>query len=190
MRLQEISPNTLQGSWTSDLLLRKLWGLTELKKIKDKFDTVYILGSWYGNASIIMSLLKKHIEFDHIVNVDNDPAALEKSKEVIDKLGINHSIEFMLADANELDYRQLSKDGLVINFSTVDIEGTAWFRNIPKGALVLIQARNNVKSAANQFKSEKDLAQSFPLSKLLYKGSKEFKDPEIEFTSFMIIGQK
>lgn len=190
MRLQEISPNTLKGSWTSDLVLRKLWGLTELKKIKDKFDTVYILGSWYGNASIIISMLKKHIDFDQIVNVDNDADVLDKSEELINKLGIKNSIEFMLADANELDYRQLGKDGLVINFSTVDIQGDDWFRNIPKGTTVLIQARDNVEGASNQFRSEQDLENAFPLSKLSYSGSKQFKDPETEFASFMIIGQK
>jgi len=190
MRLQEISPNTVKGSWTSDLVLRKLWGLTELKKINDKFDTVYVLGSWYGNASIIMSMLKKHIDFDHIVNVDNDPNVLNQSEKLIDKLGIKNSIEFMLADVNELDYRQLGKNGLIINFSTVDIQGDDWFRNIPKGTTVLIQARDNVEGASNQFFSEHDLKKAFPLSNLLYSGSKQFKDPETEFDSYMIIGQK
>ena len=188
MRLQEISPNTVKGSWTSDLTLRKLWALTELKKIKDSFDTVYILGSWYGNASIVMSLLKKHIDFDHIVNVDSDADVLNHSKELIKKLGINTSIEFMNADANELDYRQLGNDGLVVNFSTVDINGDDWFRNIPNGTTVLIQARDQVEPS--KFNSEEDLEKAFPLSKTFYKGSKEFQDPETKFTSFMIIGQK
>ena len=141
MRLQEISPNTLSGSWTNDLVLRKLWGLVELKKIKKNFDTVYILGSWYGNASIILSALDKHFKFDHIVNVDNDKNVLRSSKKLVSKLGLDNKVESMLADVNKLDYRQLGKDGLVINFSTVDIKGDGWFENIPLDTTVLIQAR-------------------------------------------------
>lgn len=190
MRLQEISPNTVKGSWTSDLTLRKLWGLTELKKIKDRFDTVYILGSWYGNAAIILNLLRKQISFEHIVNVDTDQQALDTSERLLNKMGLAGNTEFMLADANELDYRQLGDNGLVLNFSTVDIAGTDWFENIPPGTTVLVQARDSVEGSPNQFSTVEDLIQRFPLSRVDYQGEKLFKDPETEFKSFMIIGQK
>lgn len=190
MRLQEISPDTVKGSWTSDLVLRKLWALTELKKIKDTFDTVYVLGSWYGNTSIILSLLKKHFHFDRIVNVDTDKEALDKSKEIIQNLGIDADIRFDNLDANELDYRGLGKNGLVINTSAMDIEGTDWLKNIPTGTIVVIQSRNLSGDSPNQFNSLEDLVNQYPLSKVFYKGEKSFKDPETEFDSYMIIGQK
>lgn len=190
MRLQEISPNTVKGSWSKDLVLRKLWALTELKKIKDNFDTVYILGSWYGNTSIILSLLKKHFHFDRIVNVDTDKQALDKSKEVIQNLRIDADIKFDNLDANKLDYRGLGNNGLVINTSASDIEGEDWLKNIPTGTIVLIQSRNLSGDSPNQFDSLEDLFSQYPLSKIFYKGEKRFKDPETEFNSFMIIGQK
>jgi hypothetical protein len=190
MRVQEISPNTHKGSWTEDLTLGKLWALVELKKIKNKFDVIYVLGSWYGNTSIMLSLLKKYFDFEHIVNVEIDKKSLEKSEKIIDQLGINDSIEFMLADANELDYRQLGKDGLVINMSAVDIAGEDWLNNIPTGTTVLIQGRDNVPNAANDFDSLEDLQRTYALSRVLYKGTKTLQDPETKFQSFLLIGQK
>jgi SAM-dependent methyltransferase len=187
MRIQEISPNNHKGSWSNDLILRKLWALVELKKIKDSFDTVYILGSWYGNASILLSLLEKHFSFDHIVNVDLDKNALQKGQSISRKLGIDDKIEPMAADANELDYRQLGKDGLVINFSAVDIKGSDWLKNIPTGTLVLIQGRDQVKGG---FDSVEELQTEFPLSQVFYAGSRRFQDPETKFNSFLIIGKK
>lgn len=189
MRLQEISPNTLQGSWTSDLTLRKLWALTELYKVKNSFDTIYVLGSWYGNTSVILNLLQRRFKFDHIVNVDQDQEALNKSEEILNSLGLEN-VESMNADANELDYRQLGKDGLVINTSAADIEGTEWLENIPAGITVLIQARNKSGQSPNQFSSIWDLIERYPLSKIFYKGQKNFKDPKTDFESYMIIGQK
>jgi len=187
MRIQEISPNTHQGSWTSDLVLSKLWALVELKKIKNKFDTVYILGSWYGNTSILMSLLKKQFSFDHIVNVDLDKEALKKGQNIAKDLDIDKKIEPMSADANKLDYRQLGKDGLVMNLSAVDIKGTAWLENIPKDTLVLIQGRDQVKGG---FDSLESLENAYPLSQVFYSGVKRFKDPETDFNAFLIIGKK
>ena len=189
MRLREISPNTVKGSWTPDLTLRKLWAIVELEKIKDKFDTVYILGSWYGNTSIILSLLKNRISFDHIVNVDQDQSSLDRSEKIINQLGLDN-IESMNTDANELDYRQLGKDGLVINTSAADISGDGWLENIPSGTMVVIQSRNRSGESPNQFRSLDDLESTYPLSKIFYKGQRKFKDPETVFDSYMIIGQK
>ena len=58
MRLINIfegSPDTPQGSRSKDLNIGKLWLLTELKRLgNDKFDTVYVLGSWkYGSVFVI-----------------------------------------------------------------------------------------------------------------------------------------
>lgn len=189
MKLREISPNTVKGSWTPDLTLRKLWAVVELEKIKDNFDTVYILGSWYGNTSIILSLLKSRLEFKRIINVDNDQSVLGRGDKIINQLGLDN-IESMNADVNELDYRQLGKNGLVINTSAADIAGDKWLENIPQGTVVLIQARNRSGESPNQFQSLDELESKYPLSKILYRGQRKFKDPETVFDSYMIIGQK
>jgi len=187
MRIQEISPNTHEGSWTKDLVLSKLWALVELKKIKNNFDTIYILGSWYGNTSVLLNLLKNQFSFDHIVNVDLDKEALKKGHAIAKKLGIDKKIEPMAVDVNELDYRQLGKNGVVMNFSAVDIKGKGWLENIPKGTLVLVQGRDQVEGG---FDSLESLETNYPLSKVFYSGVKQFQDPETKFQSFLLIGQK
>lgn len=74
MRISEFSPDTLQGSFTKDLIVSKNWLITEVSKIHNKFNVIYILGSWYGNLSLL--LINKHIKFKKIINVDIDKDSL------------------------------------------------------------------------------------------------------------------
>jgi mRNA-degrading endonuclease HigB of HigAB toxin-antitoxin module len=65
---------------------------------------------------------------------------------------------------------------------------TAWFKNIPPGTLVVMQARDQIDN--KQFARPEDIEQMFPLDQVLYRGSLDLEDPETEYTRFMIIGQK
>ena len=141
MRLHEFSPDTLKGSFTSDLITSKLWLIKEVGSIHKKFNTIYILGSWYGNLSLF--LFKKHdIQFKKIINVDLDKKALSTGQEMADELGVSDKIEPMVKDANTLDYRQATKPSLVINTSVNDMNNEGWFDNIPKGTLVAFKAHS------------------------------------------------
>jgi hypothetical protein len=176
MRLHEFSPNTLKGSFTSDLIASKLWLIDEISNIHKKFNTIYILGSWYGNLSLF--LFKKHdIQFKKIINVDIDKEALSTGQEMANKLKVSNKIEPMVKDANTLDYRQATTPSLVINTSVNDMNNEGWFDNIPKGTLVALQTRD-------------ELLNEFKLSKILYTGKKELKDPETNYTRYMLIGIK
>ena len=176
MRLHEFSPDTLKGSFTSDLITSKLWLIKEVGNIHKKFNTIYILGSWYGNLSLF--LFKKHdIQFKKIINVDLDKKALSTGQEMADELGVSDKIEPMVQDANTLDYRQATKPSLVINTSVNDMNNEGWFDNIPKGTLVALQTRDE---SLNEFK----------FAKILYSGKKELEDPETKYTRYMLIGIK
>jgi hypothetical protein len=94
----------------------------------------------------------------------------------------------MLTDANTLDYRQLETDGVVINTSLTDMDGTEWFQNIPNGTVVVMQARDRVMR--KPFYSTDDILQKFPLDQVLYQGSLKLKDPETAYNRFMVIGRK
>ena len=104
MRVDEFSPSTLRGSFTEDLIISKLWLIKEIEKIHNKFNTIYILGSWYGNISIL--LINKYIKFKKIINVDKDKQVLATGQSLAKRLGIDKHIEPMAKDANTLDYRQ------------------------------------------------------------------------------------
>ena len=168
----------MQGSFESGLILNKLWLIHELKKIQDQFSTIYILGSWYGNMSILLD--KSSIQYDHIVNVDRDAGVVRKAHRIARILNIDDRIEPMVKDANRLDYRQLDQDGLVINTSCHDMENRGWFDHIPAGVLVALQSRDDV---------DDDLS-AYDLSRTLYQGSRSAQDPETGYRSLLRIGVK
>lgn len=178
MRLLEFSPSTLQGSFESGLIMNKLWLIHELKKIQDQFSTIYILGSWYGNMSILLN--RSGIQYDHIVNVDKDAGVVRGAQRIARILKIDDRIEPMIKDANKLDYQQLDQDGLVINTSCHDMENRGWFDHIPAGVIVALQSRDDV---------DHDL-DAYNLSRTLYQGSRSARDPETDYTSVLRIGVK
>jgi hypothetical protein len=178
MKLVEFSPPTLRGSFESGLILNKLWLIHELKKIQDQFSTIYVLGSWYGNMSILLN--RSGIEYDRMVNVDRDPQVVRGSQRIARMLNIDDRIEPMVKDANDLDYRQLDQDGLVINTSCHDMENLGWFDHIPQGVLVALQSRDDVDHDLDQY----------DLSRTLYQGTRKSRDPETRYTSVLRIGVK
>ena len=94
----------------------------------------------------------------------------------------------MLKDANDLDYKQLGSDGVVINTSLTDMEGQAWFDRIPAGTLVALQSRDH--DPGNAAHSTQDIVDRFPLSEIIYDGELRLQDPETTYTRYMVIGIK
>lgn len=184
--LVESSGYSLQGSFTHDLNTSKVWLLQELARIAPNIDTAYILGSWFGNISLYMHLLPL-LHPDKIINVERNPSMLAQSRRMLDHIGAD-GVQHMLADANDLDYRQLSDDAVVINTSLTDMPGSSWFDNIPKDTLVVMQARDH--DPGRQFHSPQDIIDRYPLTTVLYQGKLELEDPETKYTRFMVIGRK
>jgi hypothetical protein len=184
--LEESSGLSLDGSFTRDLVFSKLWLMRELAQIQPHVSTMYVLGSWYGNLALVLNRYPM-VRVDHIINVETDQERLRTSERMLDQAGADN-VEHMLKDANQLDYRQLGRDGAVINTSLIDLKGTDWFENIPEGTLVVMQARDQVDD--EQFDRPEDIEQKFPLSQVLYSGSLDLEDPETKYSRFMIIGIK
>lgn len=185
-KVSESSGYSLKGSFTRDLIASKVWLIEELARIAPTLETIYVLGSWYGNLSLYLNLLKD-IKFNNIINVETNKQMLDQSRRMLDHLGIDN-VESMLVDANELDYRQLGPAGAVINTSLTDMAGTEWFRHIPEGTMVVMQARDH--DPGYQFSSPEDILEKFPLSRVDYMGTRELKDPETRYHRFMVIGRK
>jgi predicted RNA methylase len=184
--LDESSGSSLDGSFTRDLVFSKLWLMRKLAQIQPHVSTMYVLGSWYGNLALFLNRYPR-VKVDHIINVETDQERLRTSARILDQTGA-HNVEHMLKDANELDYRNLDANSVVVNTSLIDIKGTDWFENIPEGTLVIMQARDQVDD--DQFAGPADIEQKFPLSQVLYSGELALEDPETEYTRFMIIGIK
>ena len=184
--LDESSGYSLAGSFTRDLTASKVWLLSELEKIQRDFSAIYMLGSWYGNLALYMTL-EQRISSDKIILVEKNKNFLTTSKKILDQVGANN-VEYMLADSNKLDYRQLGDSGCVINTSLTDMSGRSWFLNIPDGTLVVLQARDHDPNRS--FSSTQDIVDRFPLREVLYHGSMQLRDPETEYTRYMVIGRK
>ena len=184
--LDESSGSGLDGSFTRDLVFSKLWLMRELAQIQPHVSTMYVLGSWYGNLALFLNRYPM-VQVDHIINVETDQERLSTGARILDQTGA-HNVEHMLKDANELDYRNLDANSVVVNTSLIDIKGTDWFENIPEGTLVVMQARDQVDN--EQFAGPADIEQMFPLDQVLYSGSLDLEDPETDYTRFMIIGIK
>lgn len=183
--LTESSGYSLQGSFTSDLTRSKVWLIQELSKIRERVSTVYILGSWFGNLSLYMKL-HPAVKTERIINVETDPKFLRQSRKMLDHIGAV-CVDHMRADANDLDYRRIDKDSVVINTSLTDMDGREWYDRIPPGTLVALQARDH--DPGHQFHSVNDILEKFPLD-VLYQGELELRDPETAYTRFMVIGTK
>ena len=186
MRINEVSPNTLAGSFSDDLVISKIWLIKELASLKDSYDTIYVLGSWFGNLAMLM--VARDLGFDRIINVDLDADALASSQAIIEKLGLDDRISNLLADANELDYGDLGDDGLIVNTSCNNIQGSDWFDNIPTGTMVALQGRNNDPGAKVKQQQAADLSSTYPLSQILFEGEIGLEDDDGTYRRFMLIG--
>ena len=193
MRAQELTESsgyTLAGSYTPDLVFSKLWLTRELERVLntqgiDLVPVAYILGSWYSNLSTI--LRKSNTPIQHIVDVERNKQWLKTGQQIQQHMNIDN-VEYMAADANNLDYRQLQDPGVVINTGTNDIADLGWFDNIPSGTIVVLQGRDQVKN--NGVASPDELLERFPLETVLYQGTMDLEDPETEYRRSMAIGIK
>ena len=184
--LDESSGYSLAGSMTRDLTASKVWLLTELERIQQDFSAIYILGAWYGNLALYMKL-QPGITANKIILVEKNKEFLTISRRLLDLAGPDN-VEYMLTDANRLDYGQLGESGVIINTSLTDMPGRAWFLNIPAGALVAMQARDH--DPGQEYHSTQEIVDRFPLSQVLYHGRMQLRDPETEYTRYMVIGRK
>ena len=187
----ESSGPTLAGSYTPDLVFSKLWLARELKSVLqqqgiDSVPVAYILGSWYSNLSTI--LRRTGVPIDKIVDVERRGEWLRTGQQLQQDMNIS-GVQYMQADANEIDYRQLQTPGLVINTSTNDIADHGWFDHVPSGTMVVMQGRDSVPAGAEHtYNSPEDLLQAYPLESVLYSGTWELEDPETEYQRSMVIG--
>jgi len=186
VELDEASPDTLEGSYTDDLIQSKLWLCDKLKQgLKGKCArTIYVLGSWYGNLAMLLD--KAHVTFDEIVLVDNDEEVLRSSQRLLKPFFKPGKLIFLNTDAKDVVY---DKPGIIINTSVNDMD-TAWYDHVPEGRRVIVQARDQVSGVPTKIADMKQFADMFPMSKTNYLGKRDFEDPETRYTRYMKIGVK
>jgi hypothetical protein len=181
----EASPNTLEGSFTPDLVESKTW-LAEMlaKGLKGKnAGTIYVLGSWYGNMGIFLQ--QAGVKFDKLVLVEPDEEALMRSKDLLQQIGDEGKLILIHQKAEDVVYE---KPGVVINTSCNET-GPVFLTKLPDNMLCLLQARNNNENTLFPTEDEEDFIDYFPLEKVYYTGKKQLEDPEVNYVRYMKIGR-
>lgn len=182
--IQEDSPNTLEGSFTRDLIFSKFWLMDIVERCVEasglnSFDTAVVLGSWYGNMALILN--GSNLNVKQIVLIDTDPNCIAFSQWLYRNQ--HNRIRAILGDANAYRYANQKKNRLIINTSCNDINGQAWFESIPAGSLVALQSRDD-HEALSVFDSR------FPLNRTFYLGSKKLLDPDETYRRLTKVGFK
>ena len=184
--IDESSPDTLEGSFTEDLINSKLWLCDKLRQgLKGKCArTIYVLGSWYGNLAMLLQ--KEGVTFDEIVLIDNDEDVLRSSQKLLNPFFKPGKLIFLNTDAKDVIY---DKPGIIINTSINDME-TDWYDDVPEGRRIIIQGRDKASGAVTKIADMKQFDDMFPMHKVNYLGSRDFSDPETGYTRYMKIGVK
>ena len=181
----EASPNTLEGSFTPDLVESKTWLAKMLAKgLKGKnAGTIYVLGSWYGNMGIFLQ--QAGVKFDKLVLIEPNEKWLMHSKELLDTLNDEGKLVLIHQKAEDAVYE---KPGVVINTSCNET-GPVFLTKLPDNMLCLLQARNNVDDVLISTEDLQEFDELFPLGKTYYTGERELADPETDYTRYMKIGR-
>lgn len=184
--LDETSPDTLEGSFTDDLIQSKTW---LCKKLKEGLGgkcarTIYLLGSWYGNLALLLQ--REGIIFDEIVLVENDEEKLRASQKLLKPFFKPGKLIFLNTDARDMIY---DKPGIIINTSVNDMK-PSWYDIVPDGYRVIVQGRDQANNAVNKIADMKQFDDMFAMSKVNYLGKRDFEDPETRYTRYMKIGVK
>lgn len=188
--LHEASPDSLPGSFTSDLMQSKQWLCNYLnilqKKYKDKFETITVLGSWFGNLGLLLD--QNNIKFKNLVLVDKKIDNLNVTKTLVGNIN-KYKIFLLAQDANDHTYSK-SPNQIIINTSCNDMNNEGWLTHIPNSCLVLLQARNNLKDVPIITNDIYDFDSKFSLTKTLVLKQLNLSDPTTKYSRFMKIGIK
>jgi hypothetical protein len=180
--------NVDKDAFSSGQIGSKIWLCEELERTGWTSNFTYIYGGWYGITAFLL-LSRGKFKVAKIRSLDVDPSC-QPVADMINEYWVWQDWKFkaLTQDCNLYD-GQFSD--LIINTSTEHFESTEWFDRIPKGTKIVIQG-NNMPHDDHVVYSETldDFVNGYPLTDIVYKGSKDFVYPDWQFTRYMIIGTK
>lgn len=171
----------------------KIWLCETLEPYIPQNANIAILGSWYNILGLMLYTRnpKKH-KFITGIDIDQDATLLADkfcNSFLCEGFGKN-----ICLDVNLFDYQNVD---VVINCSVEHIQNYNWFYNIPKDTLVCLQTIivHDVKiiddwNVINRFTSLDSFLDTFPLSHVYFKGTKDFNYSTLKYTRLMLIGKK
>ena len=181
-------------SFSHGQVVSKIWLCETLEEFLPSTTDVTILGSWH-NVLAFMLLCRRPGSYSKIVGVDIDASAKTVANKICDAWCFDHNklVENITGDAAK--YLQNTKPAVVINASPEHFVSAEWFDFIAPGTLVCVQSSNivNAKPPWLIQQPTPDLEafkERYPLSKLLYIGTKDIEYVGWRYQRYMAIGIK
>jgi len=198
----EYPSSMIQDAFSRGQVQSKIWLITELVKITQRYDNILIYAGWMGQ---LIFFLKHAIEFDTVRIVDLDSVACEISDKIINNDLIedwkvksscesieniehfnDHCIIPLTNKAGDT-FKTKFEPNLIINTSAEHMDET-WFYNIKKDCIVAVQSNNleDIDEHVNCVTSIDAMKKKFKMSKVLYEGELQLQG----YKRFMLIGKK
>lgn len=181
------------------LVVSKIWLCEELEKVFNKLKynnpTIHVLAGWHNLLSFMM-IVRKPIYYNKFYNYDINQNFILAANKLCETWTIEDpKVENIHTDINVFTDYRLTNENVFINCSTDQIDGIAWYDNIPKGSLVCLQTTNldilghpwyikTVTKNCNDFKNK------FVMSQVLFCDEKIIDYDTWGYNRLMIIGIK
>lgn len=182
------SMNINTDAFSHGQIVSKLWLCDELDKFLLSNVNIIILGGWYNVLGFM--LMTRRSDIGHIINIDIDPEAIQFAEKVSNAWS---NVINMCSDANSAI--SMFKSDLVINCSPEHFENNDWFGSVRDGTLVCIQSSDMtdpnhpwlIKQPSPDIQT---FLERFPVSEVLFTGTKRIQYASWGYNRFMLIGRK
>jgi len=186
------SPVDLHHAFNANQIASKTWLLDRLHdSLGGHFETVYILGGWYGVLGA-MILGDARFAIGRVISFDIDPGCAPVAERINGEEAARARFQAVTADARGVRYDPCGAGGvpnLVINTSCEHMTRTAdWYGRIPDGMAQEHQSNDyfDCPEHVNCIASLEAFKDELPMSDLRYEGTL----PRRRYSRFMLIGKK
>lgn len=180
-----------KDAFSSGQVTSKIWLCEEAEKLFSNIDCIWIYGGWYGITAFLLHS-RGNIKIKSIRSFDIDPEC-EAIADIINENWVWRNWQFKAhtQDCNLLNPNIDNGPDIIINTSTEHFECMDWWDNIPKGKAVILQG-NNMQHEDHYGNSDSldAFIKTFPVSKLIYSGQRDFNYGSWGFSRYMLIGVK
>ena len=179
----------------------KLWLCRELETVLQRMNSpheagfyVRVYAGWYGVLPFLLFAREK-ILLSRVELFDLDGEAVKISQAINDHwrftgryLSATQDVNASLATETSVSNRP----DVVINTSCEHFESDEWWKKLPAGTMIAIQGTDMPHTEhVKTFSSLAAFRSAFaPWGEIHYEGQMDFKYATLEFSRFMIIGQK
>jgi len=169
----------------------KIWAAEELERVAAHTHIlrISILGGWYGLLHFILRVRGRQ-QIEWCRSYDIDASACQTANAVNNTWELDQwRFRSWPKDVNQCDYSD--DTNCVINTATEHFSNQKWFENIPNGLLCVLQGNDlDIEDHINRPNSLEHFKEMYPLSVILFEGTKTFNFKSGSFTRYMIIGHK